>query len=263
VPTRAGAPVTRAGDRFAAAVYPFLTGQSFAWDEFPAAHRRAVLDLVVRTHSAPAAVARTALADDFAVPYRAELEYACGPAGGDPASRDPASGNPAGGVAAGAASSDVTVCGPYTRPAAELIRREGPLIRRLLARYDDLAWPLRRQLSGAVLTHGEPHPGNTMLTADGWVLIDWDTALLAPPERDLWDLDPGDGTILAAYAQATGITPRPAILDLYRLRWDLTDLALDVSRFRRPHTGTPDDQQSWDLLQALVARLAAAAGQAS
>ena len=65
----------------------------------------------------------------------------------------------------------------------------------------------RAQPSGAVLTHGEPHPGNTMLTADGWVLIDWDTALAAPPERDLWSLDPGDGSVLDAYARLTGVTP--------------------------------------------------------
>ncbi|WP_432843998.1 phosphotransferase family protein [Dactylosporangium sp. CA-092794] len=38
---------------------------------------------------------------------------------------------------------------------------------------------------GLVLTHGEPHPGNTMRTGGGWLLIDWDTALLAAPERDL------------------------------------------------------------------------------
>ncbi len=41
--------------------------------------------------------------------------------------------------------------------------------------------------SGTVLlTHGEPHPGNAMLAADGWRLVDWDTALVAPLERDLW-----------------------------------------------------------------------------
>ena len=56
-----------------------------------------------------------------------------------------------------------------------------------------------------------------MLTADGWLLIDSDTALVAPPERDLWSLDTGDGTILDAYASATGVTPLPSLLNLYRL----------------------------------------------
>ena len=84
------------------------------------------------------------------------------------------------------------------------------------------------------------------------MLIDWDTALVAPPERDLWDLDPGDGSILGAYASATGVTPRPLLLDLYRLRWDLADIAADVSRFRRPHAGSIDDDESWELLSALV-----------
>ncbi len=34
-----------------------------------------------------------------------------------------------------------------------------------------------------VLTHGEPHPGNTLMTNGGWVVVDWDTTLIA--ERDL------------------------------------------------------------------------------
>ena len=74
--------------------------------------------------------------------------------------------------------------------------------------------------------------------------------MLAPPD----DL-PGDGSILEAYADATGVVPQPTVLDLYSLRWDITDIAMDLSRFRRPHTGTIDDDKSWELLSSLIKRL--------
>jgi hypothetical protein len=76
-----------------------------------------------------------------------------------------------------------------------------------------------------------------------------------PPERDLWLLDPGDGTILDAYADATGVTPLPALTQLYRLRWDVADVAVDVSRFRRSHDGSIEDDRCWELLSSLVERL--------
>ena len=235
VPARDGEPLTRVNDRFGVAVYPFADGQSFDWGEFSSpAHRLSVLGLLVNTHTAPPAASRRALADDFAVPCRDELEAACAPAG------------------------EVADCGPYARPVSLLARQYAAPLQRLLARYDALVLAARAQDARMVLTHGEPHPGNTMLTAGGWVLIDWDTALVAPPERDLWDLDPGDGSILDAYAQATGTSPRPSLLDLYRLRWDLADIAVDVSRFRRPHPGSIDDDQSWELLSSLVKRVSAA-----
>jgi spectinomycin phosphotransferase/16S rRNA (guanine(1405)-N(7))-methyltransferase len=232
VPTRDGEPLARVHDRFGVAVYPFADGQSFGPGEFSSpAHRLSVLGLLVDTHTAPQAASRRALADDFALPCRDELETACAPAG------------------------EVADCGPYARPVSLLARQHAPPLHRLLARYDALVLAARARGARTVLTHGEPHPGNTMLTAEGWVLIDWDTALVAPPERDLWDLDPGDGSILEAYAQATGTRPRPSLLDLYRLRWDLADIAVDVSRFRRPHAGTIDDDQSWELLSSLVKRV--------
>jgi hypothetical protein len=182
-------------------------------------------------HTAPGAASRHALADDFAVPLRDGLEAAC-----DPAREAPD-------------------CGPYARPVSLLVQRHAAAIQRLLARYDDLVRQARAQPARAVLTHGEIHPGNTMLTAGGWVLIDWDTALVAPPERDLWNLDPGDGTILDAYATATGVIARPLLLDLYRLRWDITDIAVDVGRFRRPHPGSAEDAQCWEILSSLVKRI--------
>ncbi len=232
VPARDGEPLARANDKFAVAVYPFVEGQSFDWEQFSSpAHRLSVLGLLVDMHTAPPAASRHALADDFAVPHRDELEAACAPAG------------------------EVADCGPYAQPVSLLVRRHAAPIQRLLARYDALVLQARAHGTRTVLTHGEPHPGNTMLTADGWVLIDWDTALVAPPERDLWSLDPGDGSILEAYASATDMSLRPSLLDLYRLRWDLADIAVDVGRFRRPHAGSIDDDKSWELLSSLIKRV--------
>jgi hypothetical protein len=234
VPAGDGEPLARVGDRFAVALYPFIEGQSFEWGEFTSpGHRLGVLGLVAAMHTAPAAASRHALPDDFVVPQRDELEAAC-----DPACQAPD-------------------CGPYARPASRLVQQNAAPIRRLAARYDDLVRQARAQPARAVLTHGETHSGNTMLTADGWVLIDWDTALAAPPERDLWNLDPGDGTILDAYATATGVAPQPLLLDLYRIRWDLTDIAMDVGRFRQPHAGSAEDAKCWELLSSLIKRVSA------
>jgi len=91
-------------------------------------------------------------------------------------------------------ASDVPGCGPYALRTSLLVRRNAAVIRQLLARYDGLVARARPQRGRAVFTHGEPYPGNTMLTADGWVLIDWDTALVVPagagpvPDRSRrWD----------------------------------------------------------------------------
>ena len=225
-PAGHGEPVLRLGERFAVAVYPFVDGESFGWDEVSPQWRLGMLEMVTAVHRAPV----RALAEEFAVPFRDQLEAAC----------------------AGRAEDR----GPYAQRVAALCQEHAPGIRRLLDRYDVLANVARRRPERAVLTHGEPHPGNTMLTAGGWRLIDWDTVLVAPPERDLWNLDPGDGSILAAYASATGITPVPELLELYRLGWDVKDVAYDVARFSRPHAGTAEDDKTWVLLSSLVRRLA-------
>jgi hypothetical protein len=240
VPGRDGEPLLRLGQRFGVALYPFVAGQSFEWGEFAdAAHRRGVLDLVVALHTAPAAARRHAAAEDFAIAHRDELEAAIG--------------------AAGHPGEVMAELGPYARPAVRLLAENAGPLRRLLARYDELAGLSRP--AAMVLTHGEIHPGNTMLTADGWVLVDWDTALVAPPERDLWSLDPGDGSVLRGYADATGVIASQALLELYRTRWDLADLAVGVSRFRGPHGGSPDDDKSWDDLRSLVERVTASGRQ--
>lgn len=214
IPTGTGDLLARSG-RFAVALYPLVAGESFDFGDYrDDAHRHAVLDMVVEVHRTPSTHAFT---DDFALPDV------------------PPIGNE----------------GPYSRPAAELLARHASAIERCQAHYLDLVSRVDR--TRAVLTHGEPHPGNTMLTPDGWRLIDWDTALVAPPERDLWHLETDE--VLAAYEEATGVRPEPKMLNLYRIRWDLKDLSEEAHRFSRPHAGTPDDDEGWEILCDIVGRL--------
>jgi hypothetical protein len=232
LPTHDGEPLIPVDDTFTASVYPHIDGESFSWGTFTPAHRRAVLDLLLPVHQSPPEARAHALTDDYAIPFRDTLT-----------------------------TTDSTVdTGPYAEPAATLLATNAGRVRRALAHYDALVAGAQATPPALVLTHGEPHPGNTMRvdpgggSHDGWLLIDWDTALLAPPERDLWDLDPGDGSLLAAYAEATGTRLRPDLMDLYRLRWDLTDLALGLARFREPHGDTDDDKETWNIVRELVTK---------
>jgi spectinomycin phosphotransferase len=230
VPTAGGRPVARIGDRYAAGLFPLVTGESFAWGDNPGPeHRQAVLDMLVRLHRAPAAVRRHAEVDDLAVRKREYLERAL--AGGE-----------------------TPETGPYAQRVAQFVAAHADLIRARLDEYDRLVAAADR--TRMVLTHGEPHPGNTLRTPGGWRLIDWDTVKVSLPERDLWLL----GGDLSGYTAATGTPVRPEMLQLSRLRWVLVDVSLEVDRFRRPHTGSPDDVQGWQILQDTVAGFAYPSG---
>ncbi|MFJ4650891.1 phosphotransferase family protein [Nocardia sp. NPDC088792] len=220
-----GAVSARAGTRFAVSCFPYLAGEHFDWGEFrDEGQRQAVFEMIVAVHGA--AVPDSVRADDFTITHRAEIDAAL--------------------------AGEVIDAGPYAAPMADLLTRRAEALRGEFARYDALAAAARATPARAVVTHGEPHAGNTIRSPEGWRLLDWDTALVAPPERDLWDLDPGDGSLLTAYTHATGVRPRPELIELYRRRWDLTDAAEYVHRFRRPHTDSADDDRSWSNLVELI-----------
>jgi hypothetical protein len=51
------------------------------------------------------------------------------------------------------------------------------------------------------------------------------------------------------------VSPVTSMLELYRIRWDLADLAVTVSGFRKPHSGNADDDKSWEILRSLVTHI--------
>ena len=186
LPTDRGRIVHSLEERFAVAVYPHVEGETHQWGPYPTrAERLAVLGLVAAVHGAPEVIRRAALVDDLALPCRDQLEAAL------------------------ADLAEPWVSGPFAEPARALLDLHADAVRQALDRYDRLALAIAAQPERMVLTHGEPHRGNTIDTADGVVLIDWDTALVAPPERDLWALAEQDAEILHQYAERTGVTPDP------------------------------------------------------
>ena len=224
--------VLRRLDRFALALYRQVDGRTHTYGPFRSAEdRRAVLDLVVRLHAAP--VVGPAWADDFELRNREDLDQALDDLDGH------------------------WDTGPYGEPCRKVLVESEPALRRHLAAYDGLADHARAHPERMVLTHGEPHAANTILTTDGWVLVDWDTALVAPPERDIWAMVGDDPAVLDHYAAATGRTVQPEAIELYRLGWDLAEVAIYTALLRSPHERSEDVDLSWGYLEGYLEQLSA------
>ena len=220
VPTRANHIIHPIRDRYVVSLFEHVDGDAHSWSPYPSGvDRLAVLDRIVAVHTIR--LGGVFPGDDFAIPSRDQLTAALA--------------NPATGWGPG----------PYATPTQELVRQHGAAIQRALVRYDQLVDHVANGGRRRVLTHGEPHRGNTIDTADGVALIDWDTALLAPPERDLWMLIDEDPHIAADYTERTGIEVDDHALQLYQLWWDLCEISLFVAEFRQPHDDTEDTRIAW------------------
>ena len=56
-------------------------------------------------------------------------------------------------------------------------------------------------------------------------------------------------SVAAQYERLTGTRVSEDAVDLYRLAWDLNEIAIYVSDFRRPHERTDDTSEAWQNLQ--------------
>ena len=188
--TEAGDVLVDVGDRFAAALYPYVEGEPRDWDDYRTrAERLDVLELVVELHASPR---RQACVEDLSIAMLDELELAI-----DQLDRPWTS-------------------GPYSERARQLLLEHTEPLLRLIDTYQGIAREVLAGHERFVLTHGEPHPGNTLVTERGLLLIDWDTALIAPPERDLWTVAGDDDGVTDAYTAATGTPVDPNAIGLLR-----------------------------------------------
>jgi Phosphotransferase enzyme family len=208
------------------ALYRNVDGQKRGFSNYDTHDERVeVLDRLIALHAAPRECRAAALMDNYAIASRDGLEDAL---------------------------LNLAVpwtTGPFADRTRHLLGPQADRVIAVLARYDHLVRRIQARPDRRVVTHGEPHPGNTIVTDHGVVLIDWDTTLIAPPEPDLWDLIGQDDAIADLYAQRTGTAVDHDAVELYRLTWDLNEVAIYVDQFRHAHVTSEDTETAFVNLQ--------------
>ena len=224
IPTVSGKVVRRLSGRYSLAACPYLIDCEPARDgEFPAADRPAVVRLLTELHRATPAVLPQRC--DFGLPNADGLRAAMGSTG------------------------EPWRTGRYGEQARALLARHAAGVIALMTAYSELAAGARSRPERFVVTHGEPDARNVLKTPAGFVIVDWDCVQLAPPERDLWDLAETDRSVLAAYTEATGTAIDSGALTLFRMWYDLSEIAGYIELFRAAHGDTEDTAESWKNLE--------------
>lgn len=228
-PTPAGESVARIDSRYTVAVFPFIDGTSRGfYEEAPPEERAELVRMLVRLHRATPVAESVARSISVQLPGRDDLERSLQNLDAE------------------------WTGGPFSEVARALLADHRAHLLRLLDDFDHLSSQVAAAGSRPVITHGEPHGGNFIRSDGRLVLVDWDTAGLALPERDLWLVDAGDGAELNLYSEASGRRVDNDAIALYRLRWKLDDIASFASRLRSPHSQTADAEHAWRSLNLSV-----------
>jgi spectinomycin phosphotransferase len=229
VPAVDGDVLRRLSLRYTLAACPYLTDCEAGRErEFPGSDLPAVVRLLARLHRARPAVAPQRC--DFALPNADGLRAAL------------------------ASTSEPWDGGPYGERARAMLTRHAASVVALMAAYGQLVSRVSGRPDRFVLTHGEPDAWNVLKTPAGFVVVDWDFTQLAPPERDLWHLAETDHSVFAAYTEASGILVDGGALALFRMGYDLADIAEYVCLFRGQHDDTEDAARSWENLEYFLRR---------
>jgi spectinomycin phosphotransferase len=231
---RDGVVIHRLNNRYAVTVSPLIDGESSEYGPYEEPDdRRAMGAVLGRLHAAtdqvPADLPRR---EDFALPSRAELVEALH-------------------------DLDRTWdSGPFAEQTRKLLQLGAHDLEMRLHEYDELVAGVRASSDSWVITHGEPHRANVIRDPRGGVyLVDWDTTLIAPRERDLQMVLDQGLTGWDEYSELAGVDSlNHEALHLYRLWWELADITVVVAGFRGPHERTEDMVASWEILARNLAR---------
>jgi spectinomycin phosphotransferase len=228
-----GVIVRRLAGRYAVSVAPFIEGTSSSYGAYESrAERRRMGNILGCLHAAgdriPADLPRH---DDCSIPSRSVLDDAL------------------------AALDEPWGTGPFGDSTRVLLAGQREALNIRLRDYDALAAGVVGRPESWVLTHGEPHRANVLLDALGGLrLVDWDTALIAPRERDLGMVLDERLTGWSEYRSVVGdVSLDREALQLYRQWWDLADIAVFVALFRRPHDEDENTVASFTLLRSNLA----------
>ncbi|MDQ3701162.1 MAG: aminoglycoside phosphotransferase family protein [Chloroflexota bacterium] len=141
---------------------------------------------------------------------------------------------------------------PVAVELATLLRAERERIRELIRRTDELAATLNAATPLVTLCHGDWHPGNALLGADGSLhVVDWDTLVFAPRERDLSLIGATWGGVREAelfYRGYGPIEPDRAALAYYRYHRIVEDIAVDCAELLDTSNGGASRAQMLGML---------------
>jgi thiamine kinase-like enzyme len=225
---REGEVIRRLGHRYAVTVAPLIDGESSEYRPHESPDDRRELGAMLgrlhsATHHVPAELPRR---EDFALPSRTALVDAL---------RD---------------LDRTWDSGPFAEGTRKLLQVSAHDLELRVHEFDELVADVRESSDSWVITHGEPHRGNVIRDPQGGaLLVDWDTTLIAPRERDLQMVLDQDLTGWNEYSElASGASLNHDALQLYRWWWELADITVFVAGFRQPHERTEDMVASWEIL---------------
>jgi len=228
LPSRDGTVLRRLGERYAIRVEPFVDGEPSGSGEYRRKDDRRLMGaLLGRLHEATGRLPSGLPGrEDFALPGRGALEEAL------------------------AQFEEGWNTGPFAEPARALLRTHAEDVRRRLRGYDERAERVRAEPDPWVITHGEPHSANVIRDPrGGFHVVDWDTTLIAPRERDLCMVLDDQRTGWDEYLEHAGpVRLREEVMDLYREQWALAEICVYIAEFRRLHEDTQDTRASWENL---------------
>jgi spectinomycin phosphotransferase len=155
------------------------------------------------------------------------------------------------------AEADEETDDPLVAKRAEVLRTKHAEILSMVTRAERLATKFQGQSTEFVLCHGDIHAGNVLMTTNNELyIVDWDTAILAPKERDLmfigagvrgtWNKPKDEVLFYQAYGQTK---VNRAAIAYYRYERTVEDIVATSQQIQSPDMGREDREEG---LQQLI-----------